>query len=96
MAIVGITHKVTLEEKSKEFGALAEFRGALYLAWTGTDQRINLIPSYNGGQTWDEAQKFTSQEKSIDGPFLLADGTRLLIGWTGADERLNVANVDVN
>lgn len=54
------------------------------LAWTGTDQRLNVL-SHRAG-------KVTLGETSGNQPSLAVHGDRLYLAWTGTDQRLNVVS----
>jgi hypothetical protein len=67
--------------------AATVFDGRLYLAWTGTDGRLNVISSADGVHF---ANKVTLADTSRTGPALAAFNGRLYLGFTGLDGRLNV------
>jgi hypothetical protein len=58
----------------------------LYLAWTGTDNRLNLISSADGVK-FD--RKITFDETSNVGPSLAVFNNKLYLGWLGQDNLLN-------
>jgi hypothetical protein len=67
--------------------AATVFNGRLYLAWTGTDGRLNVICSADGAHF---TNKVTLGDTSHTGPTLAAFNGRLYLGWTGTDGHLNV------
>ena len=94
-----ILAKVTTEEKvlwnatntAHENGvALLSHAGRLWLAWTGTDRRLNVMSSPDG-VTFD--QKVTLDERSTTAPSLTVHNGRLVIGWTGGGSKINVATL---
>ncbi|MFI0412429.1 hypothetical protein [Actinomadura sp. 3N508] len=92
--IIGLKRKVTLAEKSPFRPSLtSDLNGALYLAWTGEDNKLNIIISLDRGATW--SGKFTFRETSDGGPAIFSHaGGRLFLAWKGSDNaNLNVARV---
>lgn len=82
-------NKTTLDTASSNYGpAMAYFQNQLYLAWTGTNNEINLI-SYLANGTWGEQQTI-SYAKSNVGPALAASSTLLCLVWTGTNGLLNM------
>jgi len=95
---IDFTNKATLREASVAAPALitAALRGLplpgrLYLAWTGTDGRLNVMSSDNGR---DFTNKVTLGETSNVAPALVDYEGRLYLAWTGTDGRLNVMRSD--
>jgi hypothetical protein len=60
--------------------------GRNYIAWTGTDNRLNIGSYLNGAQSG----AITLPETSYFAPSLTSFAARLCIGWTGTDTHLNV------
>lgn len=86
--------KVTLDETSNVAPALRSaalvglpLPGRLFVAWTGTDGRLNLISSTNGR---DFGNKVTLSEMSNTAPALTDFRGKIYIAWRGTDGRLNV------
>jgi len=86
--------KVTLEETSNAAPALVTaalvdlpLPGRLYLGWTGTDGRLNVMSSLDGVNF---ESKVTLEDTSNVAPVLKDFTGRLYIAWTGTDGRLNV------
>jgi hypothetical protein len=79
-------------QETSEFCPSILFHNGLYfIAWTGTDKRLNLLTrEITNSQTVD---KFTFPEKSKSSPCLAANQDRLYLAWTGEDDHLNVAQV---
>jgi hypothetical protein len=73
--------------------ALCSFAGLLFIAWTGTDGRLNVgrVDLSEGRAT--AIHKWTYDETSRSGPALGSLGNGLYIAWTGTDNRLNVMNI---
>lgn len=82
--------KVTLGETSNFGPALAYSDGALYIAWTGTDGRLNVASSFDEGKTF--GNKVTLAETSGAAPAIAAAGRTLYLSWSGTDQdhHLNV------
>jgi hypothetical protein len=96
-----VVSKVTTKERvlssmsgsSTETGsALVSHTGRLWVAWVGTDRRINLMSSADG-VTFD--QKVVLDERSSAQPALTVHGGRLVLSWTGGGNKINVATVAV-
>jgi hypothetical protein len=81
--------KVTLTETSEAAPGIAAFEGSFYLAWTGTDGRLNLVRSSDGLHFQD---KITLSERSqhMASPSLTVFEGKLYLAWNGADQHLNV------
>jgi hypothetical protein len=84
-----LTSKVTLNADLSPglSPALAVFGGRLYLAFTGTDHRLNVECSTDGKGFHN---KVTLGDKSNTGPTLAAFGGRLYLAFTGTDGHINV------
>lgn len=76
----------TLNQPSNNAPAVAFFNNLLYLAWTGTDGRLNVI-SYDG-TNW--ANQITLGQKSNNGPALVASNNLLSLVWTGTNGNVNL------
>jgi len=77
----------TLPETSYLAPAIANFNGKIYIAWTGTDGRLN-VESSSDGTTF--GNQVILNQTSNAGPALASFGGDLDIAWTGTDGRLNV------
>jgi hypothetical protein len=71
--------------------ALVSHAGRLWLAWAGTDRRINIMSSADGVR-FD--QKFTLDERTGVQPSLAVHGGRLVVAWAGGGDRINVATLN--
>jgi len=89
----GLESPNTQSQSSLVTPSLVELNGQLYLAWTGTDSKLNVSCSTDGGASF--GTPFTS-EKAIGGPSLCVRGTDLYIAWTGTDNKLNIAQVTIS
>ena len=69
--------------------ALSPFSEKLYLAWTSTDKRLNLIPSVDGTD-FANTQKIILEEGSERAPASAEFNERLYLAWRGNDSHLNV------
>jgi hypothetical protein len=69
--------------------SLATFFGNLYVAWQGTDNRLN-VGRYNPANPSVLANKVTLSESSFDAPALAAFSGHLYLSWRGTDGRLNI------
>ncbi len=69
--------------------AATVFDGRLYVAWTGTDGRLNVISSADGVNF---ANKVILANTSHVGPALAVFNGRLYLGWTDTNGYLNVAS----
>lgn len=94
-----IVRKVTTEESSHwassesstETGpALVSHGGRLWVAWAGTDRRLNLMSSPDG---FSFDHKVVLEERSSAQPALAVHNGRLVIAWTGGGNRINVATL---
>ncbi|HEX2296428.1 MAG TPA: hypothetical protein VHN37_14120 [Actinomycetota bacterium] len=86
-----LAQKVVLPDASDFAPALCSVGNNLFLAWTGTDRRVNLALSVDGGATFPI--RHVSGETSEHGPALTARGGHVHLAWTGGEGRLNVAEV---
>jgi hypothetical protein len=86
----GLVSPVRLEETSDYGPALASLDGRLYLAWTGTDKRLNLISSTDSGVTF--GPKVIYPEQSLGARALCALQGDLYWAWTGLDGTLYFGN----
>jgi hypothetical protein len=85
-------HKAITGEASEENPALASHDGRLFLAWKGTDDKINLMISDDAGATFHS--KRTLGETSSHAPALTSHNGRLFLAWKGSgNDKLNVAQV---
>jgi len=66
------------QQKSRHAPVFAEFSGILYIAWTGTNNRLNLMPITN-------SKPKTIGETSETAPSLAVAGGQLYLAWTGED-----------
>ncbi len=83
----------TSSESSRETApALVSHAGRLWLAWTGTDRRLNVMSSPDGVSF---GQKMVLDERSSTQPALAVHNGRLVIAWTGGGNRINVATLAV-
>ncbi len=73
--------------------SLAQFGGTtpdhLYLAWRGTDNRLN-VAHFNPSDPTHLASKVTLSETSHNAPSLGVFSGRLYLSWQGTDGRLNI------
>jgi hypothetical protein len=81
--------KQVLNESSHSGPALAyapplpgHTQGVLFLAWTGTDGRINIRRSYDG-QNWNDSDKIVLQQWAIDSPGIAYFYPNLYLFWRG-------------
>jgi hypothetical protein len=92
--VLGLRNKVTLSETSPAGPAITgDHNGNIYLAWTGHDDKLNLVISGDRGATWPQKHTFT--DSSSHGPAIISHAAgRLYLAWKGSDnENLNVARV---
>lgn len=90
-SIGGIEGKVTLDETSNWAPALVAHDNRLFIAWKGSDDKLNLAFSVDSGGSF--LGKKTFDDTSKQGPSLASDDGRLFIAWKGTDNNLNVAHV---
>lgn len=92
-----VASKVTTEEhaywtsgeRSSATGpALLSHAGRLWVAWAGSDGRVNLMGSPDG-VTFD--YKVVLDERTAAQPSLAVHDGRLALAWTGGGNRINVA-----
>jgi hypothetical protein len=69
--------------------SLANFNSNLYVAWLGTDHRLNL-GRYNPADPTHLANKVTLSESSPNAPSIAAFQSRLYLSWRGSDGHLNI------
>jgi hypothetical protein len=67
--------------------SLAVSAGHLYLAWTGTGNRVNILAD---PQNPHGAPVRVAQARSRDEPALCSHQDRLILAWTGIDRRINI------
>jgi hypothetical protein len=83
-------HIITMSERTLSPPSIIynPYTGKYYLAWRGTDNRLNIIQSYDG-ETW--FNKVMLNEYSYDGPTLVigSDGYIYLI-WVNTDAKINI------
>ena len=90
----GPTGKVTLPERAIAGPALANLNDTqLALAWTGTDQNLNVDISQDGRSF---GNKVTLSERSSHAPAAAFGSGRLFLAWTGTDHNLNVISATEN
>ena len=89
----GLAQVRTLPEASDVRPALAADDRQCVLAWTGTDERLNVAVSTDGGVTF--GVKHTTVERSDHPPAVTAIGSPVFVAWTGGARLLNVAEVDI-
>lgn len=95
-AVDGLINKETLSEESDYRPALAIHQGMTCLAWTGKDDRLNIMFGSLGGAPWDAKHTFDN-ETADSGPALTSYNGQLFISWRGSgNEHLNAARVDLN
>jgi hypothetical protein len=76
-------NKHTLNEQSNHGPVLLMFNGRLFIAWTGTDSRLNVMSSADLGATWQNKQ--TLNETSPTEPAIAVFGGKLILMWNGTD-----------
>ncbi len=81
--------KLGLVQYTETTAPLAVFDGNLYLAFTGTDNRLNVYPSSQGADGLQFKNKVTLPDTSEYAP-ALAVGNELYIAWTGMDHHINI------
>jgi hypothetical protein len=94
----GFVNQCISAQTSGQGPSMAWLNGTLYLAWTGADEKLNLMSSTDGGLTF--GNQFPppqhSSQTSAESPSLCVANGILYIAWTGADSKLNVATVTVD
>jgi hypothetical protein len=79
----------TPKESASETGpALLSHGGRLWIAWAGTDRRLNVMSSPDG-VSFDH--KVVLDERTSAQPALAVHNGRLAVAWTGGGNRINVA-----
>jgi hypothetical protein len=81
--------KVTLTETSEAAPGIAAFEGSFYLAWTGTDGRLNLVRSTDGLHFQDKII-LSERSRHMASPSLTVFEGKLYLAWNGADQHVNV------
>ncbi|WP_079109974.1 M12 family metallopeptidase [Streptomyces roseifaciens] len=95
-SISGLINKETLSEESNHRPALAIHQGMTCLAWTGKDDRLNIIFGILGGSPWTGKHTFDN-ETSDASPALTSHNGQLFISWRGSgNKNVNVARVNLN
>ena len=69
--------------------SLVNFKGNLYVAWMGSDHRLN-VGRYDPAHPSVLADKVTLRESSNQAPALAAFQGRLYLSWRGTDGHLNI------
>lgn len=85
-------HASSSDSWSTTSPALVSHGGRLWVAWTGTDRRLNVMSSVDGTR-FDH--KIVLDERSLAQPTLAVHNGRLVIGWTGGRREINVATLNV-
>jgi hypothetical protein len=80
-----------LDERSWTPPALCAHGDDLVIAWTGGDDRINLLRLDSGGEPVGQRQ--VQDEASGHAPAICSSEKGLVLAWTGTDRRLNVRTV---
>lgn len=71
------------------FDPLEQPNGRTFIAWTGTDQQLNLLTTADPTlQNWGGPPPLG--ETSEHAPAILSANGRLVLAWTGTDDHLNV------
>jgi hypothetical protein len=96
---MSLAHKTTFGRTSQHTPSVTPFNGGICIAWTGTDNHLNvamLTIGANSAMTMGTVR--TSAEQSPFAPSLITDGSGALgIAWTGmTKEHIYLAGVDVN
>jgi hypothetical protein len=75
--------------------ALTYGDGRLYVGWTDTDEKLNILELIDDGSTLQVATKHTLNEFSSDdaNPSLAYADKKLYIAWTDSNDRVNLAQV---
>ncbi len=69
---------------------MVSHNGRVWMAWTGSDRRINLMSSVDG-TTFD--QKVVLDERTSAQPALVSHNGRLVLAWTGGGDKVNIATL---
>ena len=94
LLLVGIPQSFAqrLDETSRTGPAIAEHNGRMYMAWTGTDNKLNVMQSRDGV---DWGAKIRLDEESDHPPALVSNGRYLFMAWIGrGNGKLNVMRSD--
>ena len=85
-------------QSSVQGPSMAWLSGTLYLAWTGKDDKLNVLSSTDGGLTFGNQFPSPHQpsQTSAQSPSLCVANGTLYIAWTGTDSELNVATVTLD
>ena len=70
--------------------ALVSHGGRLWVAWTGSDRRLNVMSSRDG-MTFH--QRVVLDERSSVQPALAVHDDRLVMAWAGGGNRINLATL---
>jgi hypothetical protein len=81
-------NKHTLTEYSYDGPALAFGSGLLFVAWTGTNLRLYVASTRDGGKSWITRPP-PLDETSYSSPCLIYNNGELVLGWQGTDNQLN-------
>jgi hypothetical protein len=81
-----------LDERTWTSPAICAHGEGVVVAWTGGDDRINLLRLSSGGE--QVGQRRVQEETSGHAPAICSSGGGLVLAWTGTDRRLNVRTVD--
>lgn len=71
--------------------AIVSHEGKLFIAWTDSDNKLNLMFSENNGASFHGKKTF--EDISPYAPALVSHGKHLFMAWTGEDDRPNVAKI---
>jgi hypothetical protein len=82
--------KFRSDERSRHGVSLAVHQDCLYVAWTGTDNNLNVMCSTDGGRSFDSSTKHIIYEQSYARPAIISYKDRLYLAWAGTDGNLNV------
>jgi hypothetical protein len=69
--------------------SLENFNGALYVAWQGQDNRLN-VGRYDPTNPTHLANKVILNERSNNAPAIVSFNGRLYLSWKGTDGHLNI------
>ncbi|RPF39336.1 astacin (peptidase family M12A) [Streptomyces sp. TLI_185] len=93
LSIDGLINKETLSEESDHRPALTIHQGMTCLAWTGKDDRLNIMFGVLGGRPWAGKHTFDT-ETSDSSPTLTSYNGQLFMSWRGSgNKNINVARV---
>src|ERR1051326_6463255 len=85
-----LTAKSSSNEQSRHGVSLVVHQDRLYVAWTGTDNNLNVMYSTDGGRSFDSFTKQIVYEQSYAKPALASYRDRLYLACAGTDENLNL------